>query len=335
MPDVFTAYMIFALFFLIRKESAIWVRIINGFIIFWAGISHLSNTYTAVLVFIIFIVVYFFSQYKSKISLYSVFAIIPIIILSNLFIRYYNYSNDYGFVTTRYKSGALMAKFIEYGLLEEYLLKHCQEEDFLLCDFIDNLPNTTGGFIWSQDSPYNKGENWETVNEEYSKITSGILSEPQNIIQFFSKSIYSSLKQITRINIYFPPRRADTSPFIVIKSRFRDDFQSYKSSLQYWDKLELGQINKVYYLFYILAGLYLLIRIFKQNLDNSKILFPMVIISGLISNAITAGTLTTVVDRFQSRVAWMLIFLAVLIFIESNYSTIQGLRQKLRELAKN
>ncbi|MEZ5083164.1 MAG: hypothetical protein R2750_06920 [Bacteroidales bacterium] len=60
-------------------------------------------------------------------------------------------------------------------------------------------------------------------------------------------------------------------------------------------------------------------------------IFYYVIILGVISNAIVFGTLATVVDRFQSRIGWMLIFVALIIFFDRNYLPLNKLYLKYHQ----
>ena len=148
MPDIFTAYAILGIYFFIRKESSVFVRIINGVIIFWACISHFSNIYVFLLLFILLFLFYYLGKsFRNQYNLIAIICIIPILISANIFIRSYNYFNNNGFITAKYKHGAIMAKFIEYGILDDYLEKACAQHDFSLCQHKGQFPNTTGNFI--------------------------------------------------------------------------------------------------------------------------------------------------------------------------------------------
>ncbi|MCD4695124.1 MAG: hypothetical protein K8S16_02695, partial [Bacteroidales bacterium] len=79
---------------------------------------------------------------------------------------------------------------------------------------------------------------------------------------------------------------------------------------------------------YAISVFYILFLVILNKLNHSKITLYMVIIFGTISNTIVFGTLATVVDRFQSKIGWILIFLAFSIFIDRNLLSIKGLYNK-------
>ncbi|MCF8367400.1 MAG: hypothetical protein K9G76_00060 [Bacteroidales bacterium] len=332
MPDIFTAYAILSVYFFIRKDSKLITRIISGIFIFWASISHFSNIYVILLLFVFIFIFYLTNRkYRSQYHLLSLSLILPILILSNIAIRGYNYYTNNGFVTAKYKHGAIMAKFVEYGILEDYLKTACIDHNFSLCEYQGKFPNTTGGFIWNENSPFNKFKYWQEVEEEYNFITQEIISKPKYIYTYFAKSIYSSAKQFFRISIVAVPKLSGSGPFIAIENGFPIDFQSYKSTLQYWDKLSLTLVNQIYYLLYSLSILYLILLIFMGKINPLERIFYLVIIMGAISNAIVFGTLATVIDRFQSRIGWILIFLALAIFFDRNYHQLKNFYLKYRQ----
>ncbi len=333
MPDIFAAYALFGFYFLVRKESKLYVRIINGFFIFWATVSHFSNFYLIILVAVLLLVFYFSSkQIKHQINILFLLLIFPIAIAGNLFIRSYNYYSGNGFILSRYEQGAIMAKFIEYGILEDYLRKTCPEHHFTLCDFQGKFPATTGNFIWDKTSPYNLYKSWDSVEGEYNTIIRDIVKQPKYIYTFIAKSIYSSGKQFFRIKLYIPPYTTESAPYGVIKKNFPFDFQSFKSSLQYNNQLDLTLVNQVYFSLYGLSIFYLIVLILLKKLEPHEKFFTLVIFLGAISNAIVFGTLATVVDRFQSRIGWILIVLAFLIFSQRNYVQLKNLYLKYRHM---
>lgn len=324
MPDMFTAYGILAFYFLIRKDSSLFVRIINAVVIFWACISHFSNTYIILFLLLVFIVVFYRSSIiRPQIKLFPLLSVLLILIASNLFIRAYNYYDNYGFISSRYSHAVVLAKFVEYGILEDYLDKNCDDNSFKLCEYKGNFPNTTGGFIWGSKSPFYKAKSWDSLTKEYKYITHDIVRQPGYLFTYFSKSIYSSMKQFIRIKLDIIPRQKGTNPYRAIDKEFPFDLHTYSTSLQYWDKLNLTIINRIYYLLYIISGLYVVYLILRRRIDISERLIPLILLTGLFANAIVCGTIATVVDRFQSRIGWILIFLAILLFVNNNYHSIR------------
>lgn len=313
MPDIFTAVLgLSVLNLLFDKRSGFIELLTFSMIIFMALISHYSHLVINIL-FLLIAFIFFYGYLKKNIRFFFLKAglLFSLIILSILFLAFYNYKSDKGFVVSHSSHVYFNARLYGSGILKKYLDENCEKEPCFLCRYKNELPDAQFKMLWSDESPIKKkGLTWMEANQEFEKINKRILSKPKYLLLFVFESLKSSVVQLTQVNVgsgLFPYIEG-SSPYFNIKKYREADFIPYATSRQNWDQLDFRAVNHVNYLLH-LSAILLFYVVFRYKLVNQRLsVFIWLLIIYVISNAIATATLSNVYDRTQARVSWLIIF---------------------------
>jgi len=205
----------------------------------------------------------------------------------------------------------LTARLIADGPGRWYLEQHCgTNASFTLCSRVKDLPSDSDEFIWNPDGI------WETtpiaaqdqiLREEIPFALATLRAYPRAQI---SKSAENFYEQLTSFEIGF-----DTNEWML--TQFDRVFPRGKERY-----LESGQgIGDLPFNFFsaviewtVLVSLALIVTfgvLLWPHREPRLVGLIVVIIPAVIANAFVTGVLSTVEDRYQSRVVWLLPFLGI------------------------
>jgi hypothetical protein len=176
-----------------------------------------------------------------------------------------------------------------------------------MCNYKDSIPQD---FMWDyQKSPFYKCGGWTSrqVREECSAITFDLLTTPSYGHVFLVKAAESGMKQFFSFNTGDATAQLEgTPPYGQIHWHYKASLQEYLGSRQNTGRLNLFFWNEVQrYTISLFLFLSLALLFYPSlSVDYKHIL--VFIFAGLLVNAFVCGTLSTVADRFQSRVVWLL-----------------------------
>jgi hypothetical protein len=205
----------------------------------------------------------------------------------------------------------LMARLIADGPGRWYLEQHCEERKFAICGRIRDLQDDSDEFLWSpagvwQTSSQNARE--AMSHEEIPFVLATIRAYPRAEL---SRSARNFWRQLTAFEIGFDPNEWMVRQFDVVlpaeKARFLRSCQAandlpfdFLSMVQYWTVVASLVMTVI---FGILLG--------RGRRWNSRLAgFALVIIPAVIANAFVTGVFSTVEDRYQSRVVWLVVLLS-------------------------
>ena len=86
-----------------------------------------------------------------------------------------NFAITGNFAFTPGGSSFLFGRLIEDGIIARYLSEHCPDASLRLCDFKATLPDDADGWLWDEDSPFNKLGRWKGFRSEERAITRATL----------------------------------------------------------------------------------------------------------------------------------------------------------------
>ena len=225
-----------------------------------------------------------------------------------------------GFTLTRASPTFLVARLVEAGVMDKFLSRNCgPENNYQLCAFRDQLPNDAIAFLWDGNSPLYKTGGWDANLPEYRRILHEIATTPRYYPYLASELVQATLRQLTHVGLGdgLTANRENTNPYWKVGELVSYELKEYMSSLQNRSALSFDNSNERAYGSQLWALLLLTIGLgyskIRQQLSPAVLLVITVFGLGILSNALVTGGLANILDRLQSRVAWLMPFGALLL----------------------
>ncbi len=204
----------------------------------------------------------------------------------------------------------LMARIIADGPGRWYLEQHCPEVKFAICDHVHDLPSDPDVFLWGANGIWQNTDDESAQRlsqEEMPFVIATLRAYPR---QQLTKSVMAFWHQLAVFGLY------DLDASDVVSDEYDSVFPGrrphYMQSRQAQNTLPLefftsvGNWTAIFSLVVICVFAPLLWRKRSARLVGLTI----VIVSTVVANALVTGPLSMVEDRFQSRVIWLVSFLA-------------------------
>jgi hypothetical protein len=204
----------------------------------------------------------------------------------------------------------LTARLIADGPGRWYLEQHCSETKFAGCGRVRDLGHDSDQFLWGDDGVWRMSSTEtreQMLREEIPFALATLRTYPRAQLTISGANFW---QQLNTFEIGFDPNdwmvQQFDEAFPAGKAQFLQSRQAgndlpfdFLSMIQNW--------TVVVSLALILAFGILLWRRWTFRLAG----LSLVIISAVLANALVTGVLSTVEDRYQSRVVWLIPFLAV------------------------
>jgi hypothetical protein len=214
----------------------------------------------------------------------------------------------------------VLARSIEDGPAREYLQASCPASGYRLCQSINDLNTKSDQLLWSGRGPfqdlYKGGMN--PAEDEARNILSGtVRTRPREFVDKFRANAWQELLSVrtTAMDI-----SSSGHPFVseMIRRHLPSDYPSYASSRQLTGRLHalldpIGRFHAALALaaYPVLIGVIVFLLYMRRVLEASVFLC---LGGGVLGNALMTGPLAEPLDRYQSRVAWLLT-LALIVFV--------------------
>lgn len=322
MPDIFTAYLLLAfciLFFMpVVSKTGRWLLYL---FIALCVFVHTSNLLICVLLGSF---VFIYSWIWKKRDLFRPASIVLIISIACwILLSSMHALAGRGFRLSSASHVFIMSRMVENGILDSYLHKYCDTENYQLCNWQGKFPDRQWDFMWSDSGPFIQTGGWTDSEAEYSKIIKGSLTDPRFLGMHIVKNSLATLRQLPLIYVGdgLMPFNEPSNPFWKVQQYFGDELKEYRSSLQQTGMLRFEHFNILIVVFSLLViTAALVVGSVVRNPLASTIKFDRIfklIILFLICNAAITATFSTVVGRFQSRVFWVLVVFSLLFLLNS------------------
>ncbi len=315
MPDIFVSVMILcAARYLVYEEKGGSKAILLA-VLLLSVITHNSN-YVIITLFgiAVFIAAIFIERVRPYLRKTAV--LFGIGILAWLSLCTSNYLGGKGFVTSTSGHVFIMGKLAESGVLKTYLDKACPTRNYRICAYKDSIPAAAWQFHWDANSPLQMAGGWEVNKDEYNTIIRDIFSRPKYWGFIMYKGAEATARQMVLTNIdasYALPWMVfdeETSPYKNILQYYPHEINEFKLSRQNTKAYNIGLYNAVFAGVIVISILMVLLIL---PLRSKEMLLLYVIIGVLILlNALTTATLSSVNERLNSRVIWLLPMLNIL-----------------------
>jgi len=209
----------------------------------------------------------------------------------------------------------LLARSIEDGPARWVLDDQCPNPNWFLCTVRDKLTRTSNELLWAVDSPFQdwyRSKNWDAVTTEASRILHHVIHDYP--IEQARAALHNFLLQLARFRTgdfegdYTSPTKKVTR---VIQLHFPNEAARFLSSAQVQGQLPLKWINAIHVWLACLSltvSLFIAIRLWKRCQSFLTLFFTTLI--GIAANAFLTGVLSEPIDRFGSRIIWLLLLTA-------------------------
>ena len=213
-----------------------------------------------------------------------------------------------------------MARMAENGVLDKFLQEYCPVEHYNLCNYQGRTGDQAIGFIWSGDGPLAQSGGWDKVQKEYNTIIFRSLTRPKYLALQIYKSIEGTLRQLPQFTFIVANVSTSSPTYYAIEEHFPLEVKELRTS---------GQLTNMFVpivpffngliLIFTTLSLVVVIALFNKREKNAATLnwnFALVIVLIFLGiNAFISATFSTVAERLQSRLFWLLPFLCILFAI--------------------
>jgi len=207
----------------------------------------------------------------------------------------------------------LTARLVADGPGRWYLEKHCPEIHLALCRYVGHLPADSDEFLWNPQGiwPAAAASGEDRIRQEEIPFVLGTLrAYPRQQFSIFAANFW---QQLSAFGLW------DLEPNGWVLQAFDTALlggkSSYQKSWQANDELPLDFLSAVQY-WVVIASLVALVLFTPLLLRSGPPLFlglSVIILPTLVANAFLTGAFSNLEERYQSRVVWLLPFLAGLL----------------------
>jgi len=208
----------------------------------------------------------------------------------------------------------LTARLIADGPGRWYLEKHCPEIQLTLCQYVGKLPADTDEFLWNPQGiwPAVAASGDDRIRrEEIPFVLATLRAYPREQLSISAAHFWQQLSAFGLWDL-------DRNDWVLenFDTALPGGKSSYQNGWQANDELPLDFWSAVQY-WAVIASLVALV-LFTPLLFRARsprlLCLGVIILPTLVANAFLTGAFSTVEERYQSRVVWLLSFLAGLLW---------------------
>ncbi len=202
------------------------------------------------------------------------------------------------------------ARMLQDGIITRYLNDHCATQQFKLCPYRNELPETADDFLWSRESVFNRLGRFAGMSDEMSNIASGALI--QYPLWQAEEALADTGEQILKVAT---GENTDHPTLMHTYGIFRDylpqQLKVVDAARQQKNHLTFGPFNLIHVpvalISTFLVFALLLSAIPRRRADDLTLLMATVCLT-LLGNAFICGVISGPHDRYGSRLVWITTF---------------------------
>lgn len=312
--DIFTALLILAIadFYLSTPSRS---QKVAYFALLWFFVEQHNSHLLIILLFCIIALAYGYFRRQKQLRSKTLF-LSAVTVFSFISISFFNLWEGNSFRPSASTHIFLMARMAENGILDKYLDEYCPTEHYTLCDYRNNTGDRQWEFMWGDHGHLHDAGGWDKVEEEYNHIIFRTLTNPRYLALQVYESLEATIRQIPQLQVSVMAQGNGSSPYNAINDYLPGEIKEYRSSLQQTNVLQtqMGYFNGLIFLFAIITIVSTLFTYNRSDAPQLKdwTLFLTFVVVLILLNAFVTATFSTVIDRLQSRVFWLLPFTCLL-----------------------
>ena len=317
MPDIFAGLLFLCMFLLLyhRRLSA-GKSVALALVVAISIASHLSHLVISCVILVAIGILGAFrrtrcfwpTRSKKQIAL---FVVTPIL-AGSFAVALSNWYAGWGFTLSPGGRMFVVARLFASGLAQRYLQQDCKIEHLNACSYLNNLPSNENQFLWGHSPVFEAMGGWNNSRREASRIIRGTVRNSPGPL------LWECTKQMFRQFITMKPGDGNQSldqimPYFIknFQRFYPEDVPKLKATQQWRGGLVnlAHRVSGVYITVFwcsMACCLFFLVRRRRYSEPEAR-LFIFVLIC-LLSNALVTGSLSNVINRYQSRVSWLMAF---------------------------
>jgi hypothetical protein len=339
LPDAFTGMMLLSVWLLlVMPVTGNRIKLsICGLVLFYAVTVHLSHMAWIAGMAAALPLLRLIFQKHFTLSWRRYFVILAIACISLLSVPVVNRIYTGRFYITQSSSFFMMGKLWGNGLLEKYLDDNCGGKQWIMCEYRGKVHGTTKEFLWSDRMPYRlnskiwKDEKYRNWQDEFQPIIrETLLHYP---VSYLALSIPEMLKLSVNIGlderIYLTPY---TSIVIYIRDRIPEEVKKWEGSLIYRNRMPAWLVSGTtwsYRVLLMISALSLLVYAWHQRRRSEDLFIMALFFISYFGHALIFALLSESDPvRYQSRMGWCVIALALVLWARYAISSYQDFRAR-------
>jgi hypothetical protein len=320
MPDIFSAYVILAVFLLLYSRQTTVHKLLISILLFISLTMHFSNSLILNGMLLVAIITQIKFLRLPEIKRKNFFIVFSTLLLAYLGLKATNYSIDGNSSINRSGHVFVMGKLLDTGMLEQFLCEKCPSNHTLpLCEFRHNLPHNSRELLWKDNGLLFDYGGWIDSKEAFNEVIKEFMLSPKYLAKFTFNVFQSTLTQLFQNDIgsglisdwYQSP---DSPPAYAISTHFPREYTSYSQSRQngnlWGQRLDFETKNiwnsLLLFISVISTVLFWVWAKEKKQLILQKA-FLLTLAIGLVGNAFITAALANIYDRLQARVSWLIV----------------------------
>lgn len=320
MADIFSGVMILAFYLIVfRWRYLSWLEQCYLHLLFAAAcIAHLSNPVVAVVLWCAVALLGLMRWLRTpRLRLYLVLAM-AITAVALLFL---NTRLTHGVWAPSAGGYAFpLARLATNGQLEDYLNSHCTEERYAICPYRNNLPETTGEFLWHDEAPFRQLGGFLGYRKEGTTLLlRTILDQP---LRTAVESVDHAGQVSRRFHLrYVYSNQSDSWVQDAIGEEFPDEMDQFLSARQNTDRLNLRVLDRLHRMILFACVGVAAVLVATRLIDFLRPWHTTVDLIAVTAVALVIMCLSIGVfadapsERYMARVIWLLpaaVFISVL-----------------------
>jgi hypothetical protein len=207
----------------------------------------------------------------------------------------------------------LMARIIADGPGRWYLQQHCSEEKLALCKYQQNLTGDGDDFLWGEKGGWavaSEEDRDRMAKEESHFVWASVRAFPRAELRIALSHFW---EQLCAFGIYV----FDANQWMGshIEDALPGQSARYQRSLEAHNALPLDFFSDIYFWVVVasLVALPILAALLRRQFWPQLAGLSFIVIVSVFANAFITGVFSNAEDRYQSRVVWLIPFLACIL----------------------
>lgn len=209
----------------------------------------------------------------------------------------------------------LMGRLVDSRVLGPMLKERCPEAGWELCAWRDRLPSNSQDFLWNPESPVHAMGGWEATRQEYGTIVREALTTPDHLFRFLGNTFSMTGSQLADWHMgngllgtwYASP---DSPPHHQVAKHLPHELGAYRASVMNTNEGRARRVLHAADLLLRLGGVLslaalLVVLLHWKTTPSDAHLSVLVVLLALVVNALVCAGVSTVADRFQTRMSWV------------------------------
>lgn len=327
-PDIFMGYFgtsVIILFFLKLNK---WIRTYLFILIaFCAGFHNSVLLISLVFTLVIGVFSYFKKERKHLKDLLVILASCVLVYIGS---ATYNVTQFDLFTPNPSGHVFLMSRLMEMGIAQESMDELCVEKDYELCASYKKFHGRQWDFMWNDAFPHGKGLWMEPkVRKEYKEIINHTMTQPKFLLQYITINLKDAFKVLFAIKMSdgLQSFKDDSSPRNNINTFYPDLLPKFLQAKQQSGIYTFRRVNLLIKVSFISLLSVLIFLLFKnrKNIKRPSLQLIFLTISLLFLNAFITCSLSTYLDRFNSRVIWILPLALWMLYLSSKENNLKAI----------